>query len=60
MAFTKSQKKKALEHIIKNVFGLGDNHNIVKVLKENNIDTIMDLVIVLRIEDLKLYTLLHG
>jgi hypothetical protein len=31
MAFTKSQKKKALEHVI----GLGDDHNIVKVLKEN-------------------------
>jgi hypothetical protein len=37
------------------IFGLGDDHNIVEVLKEYNIDSIMDLI-VLRINDLKLYT----
>jgi hypothetical protein len=55
MVFTKSQKKKVLEHIIKDVFGFGDDHNIVKILRENNIDTIMDLI-VLRIKYLKLFT----
>jgi hypothetical protein len=54
MPFMKSKKKRAQEHVIKNVFGLGDDHNIFKALKEDNIDTIMDLI-VLRIEDLKLY-----
>jgi hypothetical protein len=56
MAFTKNQKKKALEHVTKNFLDLvADDHNIVEVVKENNFDTIVDLI-VLRIDDLKLYT----